>query len=517
MILAVIPCYNEASTIGEVVSKTMKYATAIVADSNSPDGTAYQAEKYGATVCQNGHKMGAGANTCHGLNKAVTMEGDILVTLDGDGQHNPNEIPQLIKPILDGNADVVIGSRFMEVSKIQRYRRAGIWIITLLYNVFSKQKLTDAQCCFRAFKKEVIEAIDITEAGFAFSTEMIIKIRAKGYRIVEVPVSCIYHPNFEQNSSLNPIIHGFCVALATVKWRIKIELANAIKFKLFGLFKKIIKPFVGTGIGGIKPVGNTYRYIARNLIPEQKRVVDINGYKMAVRIDIGRDIDGISQQLIFDGYYEPVATKLVKKIIEPHMVTVDIGANIGYYSLLLSKLSKQVWAFEPEDRNYKDLLTNIKLNGMTNIYSIKKAVTDRTGTAEFYVSDKESGEHSLVKCRNVNKTVMVETVALSDIFGSVDFMKIDTEGNEMYVLKGFYESLKENNTKLLLEFWIDGIQASGYAPADLWELLEGLGYSHIYMIDEFNKDVRLTDLNDISSYWWKHKFSSNILCLKERL
>ena len=518
MIIAVIPCYNEALFIGEVVSKTKYYASPIVADDHSTDGTAYEAERYGALVVTNPGKNGAGANTHSGLQKALTLDGDIIVTLDGDGQHNAYEIPQLVKPIEKGEADVVIGSRFLKVGRMARYRWVGIWVITLLYNLFSAHRITDAQCGFRAFKREVIENVPITESGFAFSTETLIKMRAKGYRIIEVPVSCIYHKEYSANSTLNPLMHGLGVALATIKWRFKVEVLNAVKYRLFGLFKWSIKPFVGRGWGKFKPLYSAYKQIARNLIPEQKKVVNINGYKMAVRIDAGRDIDGISQQLIFSGDYEPLATSLVKQLVKPHMVTLDIGANIGYYTLLLAGLGKQVWAFEPEERNYADLKNNIKLNKLANAYPVKRAVTDRSGVAEFYVSENESGEHSLIKCRNNNhKTVLVDTVALGDMFKEVDFMKVDTEGNEVQVLRGFYDSLLANNTAILLEFWVDGIRAAGYTPQSLWGLIEALGYRHNYLIDEFKKEVVATDLGGIMDYWWEHGFSSNILCLKEEL
>jgi glycosyltransferase involved in cell wall biosynthesis len=177
---------------------------------------------------------------------ALEFGADIIVTLDSDGQHNPNEIPQVLKPILEGRADLVVGSRFMshkdyldEASyacgtyyfekqeygaihrKIPCYRKFGIDIINWLYNVCNGNKLIDTQSCFRAYTRQLIEKLTIEEDGFGFSTEVLIKARKKKVRMVEVPISCIYH-RLEQDSTMNPLKHGFLVAYKTVKWRIKL-------------------------------------------------------------------------------------------------------------------------------------------------------------------------------------------------------------------------------------------------------------------------------------------------------
>jgi len=166
-------------------------------------------------------KRGAGANTRRGIEVALSHGSDVIVTLDGDGQHDPREIPRLVKPIEDGVADVVVGSRFLSSGyRIPKYRKFGIDVITFALNVMSRTKFTDGQCCFRAYSRKALEAITITEAGFGFSTEILIKARALGFRIVEVPVSCIYHEDIKSNSTLNPVRHGLGVLLVTIRWRI---------------------------------------------------------------------------------------------------------------------------------------------------------------------------------------------------------------------------------------------------------------------------------------------------------
>ncbi len=226
-VVAVIPAYNEEKAIADVVARAKKYCRrVIVVDNMSTDNTASIAEQAGADVYKC-YTKGAGAATgkgvAHSLNPFEPFCGDIIVTLDGDGQHNPDEIPQLAQPIVDGIADVVIGSRFLGDYRIARYRKFGIDVITWLYNVGSGEgRIVDAQSCFRAFSRNALKKIlPINECGFGFSTEMLIKARKSGLVIKEVPISCIYHGDFRMNSSMNPIRQGVSVAWDTVKWRLK--------------------------------------------------------------------------------------------------------------------------------------------------------------------------------------------------------------------------------------------------------------------------------------------------------
>ncbi len=223
-VVAVIPCHNEAQNVADVVFVANKLiGLVIVADDSSDDATRDEAEGAGAAyVVRHFGKRGAGANTQTGVDVALALDCDIIVTLDGDGQHDPKEILGVVEPLVQGVADVVVGSRFIKGhgGTIPRYRSFGIKVITWLYNVGSQQKLTDAQCCFRAYSRESLEKIGITETGFSFSIETLVKARRLGLRIVEVPVNVLYHKQFSQNSSLNPIRHGLGVALGVVKWRI---------------------------------------------------------------------------------------------------------------------------------------------------------------------------------------------------------------------------------------------------------------------------------------------------------
>jgi O-antigen/teichoic acid export membrane protein len=217
VVVAAIPCYNEERFIGGVVRRVAQYVDRVlVVDDGSTDRTAEVAEGAGATVIRHAANRGPGAayRTC--FQAARESGAGVLITLDGDEQHNPDELPRLLSPLLEGQAELVIGSRFLEPYEIARYRKFGIDVITFLYNLGSKVKVVDAQSCYRGYSKRALENLRITEDGFGFSVELLVQARHRGLSILEVPISCIYH---EASHSMNPVLHGVGVALMVVKHR----------------------------------------------------------------------------------------------------------------------------------------------------------------------------------------------------------------------------------------------------------------------------------------------------------
>jgi glycosyltransferase involved in cell wall biosynthesis len=219
LIVAGIPAYNEGHFIGEVVRAAKVFVDeVIVVDDGSTDDTAQVAKSAGALVIIHETNRGVGGATKSCFAEAKKRGARVLITLDGDGQHNPQEIPQLLAPILKGEADLVIGSRFLANHKTMPvYRRFGINVINLLYNIGSKIKISDTQSCFRAYGERALQSLDIKEDGFSFSVELLLKARHNNFVISEVPISCIYHSN---SHSANPLIHGLGVALTLVKLRL---------------------------------------------------------------------------------------------------------------------------------------------------------------------------------------------------------------------------------------------------------------------------------------------------------
>jgi glycosyltransferase involved in cell wall biosynthesis len=217
--IAVIPCLNEEHFIGDVVARALKHVDkVIVIDDGSKDATARIARDAGAEVISHSSRRGAGAATRTGFEAALKSGADIVVTLDGDGQHDPDEIPLLLQPLLQDDAYLVIGSRFIKhETNIPAYRKLGVDFITWMYNLGTDVKVTDSQSGFRAHSRRLLESIDITYDDFSFSVEMLVKARTKGFRIAEVPISCLYHG---RGSTSNPLSHGISVVIAVVGIRL---------------------------------------------------------------------------------------------------------------------------------------------------------------------------------------------------------------------------------------------------------------------------------------------------------
>jgi glycosyltransferase involved in cell wall biosynthesis len=204
-VLAGIPAYNEARYVGSIVLQARQYVDeVIVVDDGSTDNTARIAELAGATVIRHNQNRGYGAAVQSILAEAKKRNSDILVLLDADAQHNPNEIPALIKPISEG-FDLVIGSREAQKDKTPAYRRIGQKVIFRSSRLASKANISDSECGFRAFSQRAISELELKESGMAVSSETIVRAAAKNLKITEVPISNIYTMD---GSTLNPIRHG---------------------------------------------------------------------------------------------------------------------------------------------------------------------------------------------------------------------------------------------------------------------------------------------------------------------
>ena len=208
-IIAAIPCFNEELFIGSVVLKAKDYVDqVIVIDDGSIDKTALVAEKAGATVVKHGFNRGKGAAVSTAFGQARETGCRVLVLLDGDGQHEPAFIPSLIKPVLDGEADMVVGSRFLHIkSSVPGYRIWGHRLLTFLTNLGSRVKLTDSQSGFRAFSPKAIEALSFAEEGLSVESEMQFLATEADLRVMEVPVGIGYHGAAKRS----PLAHGMGV------------------------------------------------------------------------------------------------------------------------------------------------------------------------------------------------------------------------------------------------------------------------------------------------------------------
>ena len=217
-IIVGIPAFNEEKNIAPIITKLTNIADKIiVCDDGSTDLTSKISEKLGALVIKHEKNMGYGAAIRSIFLKSKDLDGDILVTFDADGQHRIEDINRVINPIINGESDLVIGSRFLDESakEVPRYRKAGIKLITKITNATIKKQLTDSQSGFRAYSKKVLNELNPSELGMGISTEILIKASAKNFRISEVPIKITY---FGDTSTHNPITHGSSVILSTIKF-----------------------------------------------------------------------------------------------------------------------------------------------------------------------------------------------------------------------------------------------------------------------------------------------------------
>jgi len=219
-IVAAIPAYNEERTIAKLVLQAKKYSDkVVVCDDGSTDSTSEIAAELGADVIRHEKNLGYGAAIRSLFRRARELGADVTVTLDGDGQHEPSEIPLLAEPILRGQADVVIGSRFLgppQNGGMPRYRRIGIDVITKLASVASSLRLSDAQSGFRAYGIKALNELVLSEEGMSLSVEVLLETKRHNLEVVEVPSVCNYE-DLGRTSTQNPLRHGFGVLASLLR------------------------------------------------------------------------------------------------------------------------------------------------------------------------------------------------------------------------------------------------------------------------------------------------------------
>jgi len=215
--LACIPAFNEEDTIGEIVEKSLQHVDkVIVCNDGSTDKTEEIARKNGAIVINHEKNLGYGAAIISLFEKAKKHNAEIMVTLDGDGQHDPEQIPTLVNALIENSVDIVIGSRFLDKNtNSPSYRKAGIKIITSASNFATNFKVSDSQSGFRVYSKNAIDAINPTDEGMSVSTEILLKASDKGFSVAEVPISVSYDGDTSEH---NPIPHGISVLMNTLRF-----------------------------------------------------------------------------------------------------------------------------------------------------------------------------------------------------------------------------------------------------------------------------------------------------------
>jgi len=193
MTIAVIPAYNEETRIASVVGGAKKYVDkVVVVDDGSDDKTGFKAREAGAQVVRHVENSGAGAATMTGIEAARILGADIIVTIDADEQHDPNDIPLLLASVQEGEVDIVLGNRFGQRNRIPLIRRVANKIGNVLTFFATGKWVSDSQCGFKVFGPKAIKDIDLKMNGFEFCTEIVRETAQHRWRFKEVPVKVLY-------------------------------------------------------------------------------------------------------------------------------------------------------------------------------------------------------------------------------------------------------------------------------------------------------------------------------------
>lgn len=275
---------------------------------------------------------------------------------------------------------------------------------------------------------------------------------------------------------------------------------------IFKIFKKIEIFFCGRNlrrIPGILPFYHKLWLPFCDLLYDKFRprgivLINVQGNKMY----LDANDRSITPTLLTECKIEKYESELFKDALKEGMVVVDVGAHIGYYSLIAAKLVGKkglVYAFEPEPSNYKLLCKNIEVNGYTNVVLVKKAVSNKKGKSKFWFNKSVlacssfSKDNVLVFSRDrfleKDNFLETETITLDDFFNNVgrdtkvDVIKMDTQGAEGLIIEGAKKILTNNNLKIFTEFWPDGLKNLGTDPLELLQKLQDYGFQ-IKLINE---------------------------------
>lgn len=286
-----------------------------------------------------------------------------------------------------------------------------------------------------------------------------------------------------------------------------------IRKLLILFYKKIVKILSGHGFGKFLPVIIIKNFIVSLL---KSTFAEVQGHKMYLD---SKD----SLCLSINEVYGPLETEIVKKEVKKGNVVLDIGANIGYHTLIFARLVGErgkVFAFEPDPTNFSLLKKNVEINGYSNVVLVQKAVSNKTGKLKLYLSKKNLGDHRIYDSQDGRKSIDIESIRLDDYFKEknleIDFIKMDIQGAEGGAIQGMLNLLRKNNkVKILTEFWPIGLIRFGINPDEYLNLLIKLGFK-LYEINEREKKLIQVDVNTLLEiYPPLENNSTNLFCIRE--
>jgi glycosyltransferase involved in cell wall biosynthesis len=216
-IVVVVPAYNEAAVIGEVLRAVPSVVdgtpvVCLVVDDGSHDRTSAVALRHGARVVRHAVNLGVGAATRTGLLAARELDPDVVVTIDGDGQHDPAEIPTLVRCLRDGRLDVVIGSRLMQPAGMPPLRLAANLLLNAMTFLAYRKVVSDSQSGFKAFAARSLDIMELHSSGYEICSEIIGEIVRHQLNYKSLPVKAVYTTYSQAKGQ--PFLNGVNLALS---------------------------------------------------------------------------------------------------------------------------------------------------------------------------------------------------------------------------------------------------------------------------------------------------------------
>jgi FkbM family methyltransferase len=282
----------------------------------------------------------------------------------------------------------------------------------------------------------------------------------------------------------------------------------------FRIFRRAQNALRGTGLGRIKALRTVRDAVYRAVRPRERVLLSVQG----IRMEVDPSQMGVVPELLRDEIFERCETELIRSLLKPGQVFVDVGGNIGYYTLIAASVvgpTGRIFSFEPEPSNFEFLRRNVELNGFTNITLERLALSSRRETTRLFLNSTNSGGHHLYDAGEGEESVTVETVRLDDYLSDrqrpVHLVKMDIEGFEPFAFEGMKNVLNTNpGVRLLTEFFPGMITSAGASPADFLFGLKQLGFS-LKLVDELHGTTAPASDAAIFAYCEKHLYA-NLLC-----
>jgi FkbM family methyltransferase len=314
-----------------------------------------------------------------------------------------------------------------------------------------------------------------------------------------------------------------------------------IKSFFFNILAKLFSVLSKAGVNRKTPGAlNIYNFLF-NLFWPYKDTIEVQGSKMYVNInDVSPAMRTTLQTYASNLIHEKTTTDLFKKVVKPGNVVVDLGANIGYFTLLASKLvgsNGKVFAFEPEPKNYSYLSKNIEINNYNQTNAFQKAVSDKNGKTQLYVCLYDTGHHTINEYSGIEaysrgrhtekQAVDIETVSLDSFLNGktdhVDVMKVDVEGAEALAFFGMENILKANrDIKIFLEFFPLLIKNMGSSPEEFIRKILGDYNFSIYIIpDDYNAQAgemkKITSIEELMKFCPEKEDHLNLFLTRDNI